>query len=122
MHRSRLHPGGTAAIARTGADTIQSPSAIKSFVRVCKGENACSHLMKERPMMSVSKQCSARRSFGTLRGRSLKGEHARCDASMLCVDLGDETIPLTPVVSHLHGALAEIIPTKPDDAYSILSV
>ena len=41
---------------------------------------------------------------------------------MWCVDLSDVTIPLPPVVSQLHGALAETIPTKPDGACSIISV
>ena len=40
-----------------------------------------SRLMKKRPMMSVSKQCSARRSCGSLRGRSLKANtHTRTHA------------------------------------------
>ena len=58
---------------------IHFPIAEKKSTRT----HACassSRLMKERPMMSVSKQCSARRSFGTLKGRSLKGEHVRSQA------------------------------------------
>ena len=39
-----------------------------------------SRLMKKRPMMSVSKQCSARRSFETLQRRRWKSEHARSHA------------------------------------------